>query len=747
MRESGGVSRAVEAVAGSSLFDPDWYAAQVGASFDSRRETVEHYVAQSATGSATPHPLFEPTWVYPAGRWRDRAPDPLSHYLSRPDRAGLATHPLLPSDAERWVKTATPDTELPKTVGRPVTYRQVVDAAYASLEAGTAAYDGAAHHSASTGPISPSAAEPELSVILIAEDDFRRTLRWLRHLVRTEARAGTALELLVVTSDPAVRRLATTTGLSLPGTRVVPLPDPRGRVTVEIDPELEPPAWRWLHHLVARLAKPGVGPSDTVGPLIVTEDQTIVAAAALPGSPGLPGLPGIAEPFLAGETPADAERMAHLPVPALWPGVVAYRTPQRGPFCPTGTRRATGARRTSSPPDVIGSDRDDVLAAAYVVPAARVMSRHPIPIRPQPSRADTAAGSPGAPGALWRAAGFEGPGRPLRIVEGRPALRWAIDIAAPLAPRGRRWGDDPFARSLAAALERLDQRVTVDHPETRSRASRDHDDVVLVIRGLDPVAPTPPQNTDADDGVATQMMWVISHPDEVTAAECAAYDVVLAASPVWAQQRSRDWASDLSGPIQTLLQCTDTTRFHPGLAEPDTGPEVLFVGNSRGHARPVVANALAAGVDLSLYGDGWTELVDPVLAAATAARLAAIHVPNDQLGHLYASAGVVLGDHWDDMRTHGFVANRVFDVLACGARLFSDDAAGLDELLTELYGRPAPRWDRREDFALLGETGWRDRFPDADQREMAAHRVVAEHSFDARAAALLDIACTRAAAT
>ena len=187
--------------------------------------------------------------------------------------------------------------------------------------------------------------------------------------------------------------------------------------------------------------------------------------------------------------------MAHLPVPDLWPGVVAFRTAE-GPRDP-----------------------------AYVVPAARVVvpSRHRWSSSDRSERVETSVET--AHQDLWRAAGFEGPGRPLRVVEGRPALRWAIDIAAPLAPRGRRWGDDPFARSLAAALERLGQWVTVDHPETRARASRDHDDVVLVIRGLEPVAPTA-----ADAGVAARLLWVISHPAEVSAEECAPYDVVLAAS-------------------------------------------------------------------------------------------------------------------------------------------------------------------------------------------------------------------------
>ncbi len=119
-----------------------------------------------------------------------------------------------------------------------------------------------------------------------------------------------------------------------------------------------------------------------------------------------------------------------------------------------------------------------------------------------------------------------------------------------------------------------------------------------------------------------------------------------------------------------------------------------------------------------------------------------MHVPNDDLGALYASAGVVLGDHWPDMRALGFVSNRTFDVLATGARLLSDDVAGLAELYADLFDQPVPTWHGPADLGRLAEPGWRAGFPDAAQRLHAAERVVAEHSFDARAARLLDAALT-----
>ena len=134
-------------------------------------------------------------------------------------------------------------------------------------------------------------------------------------------------------------------------------------------------------------------------------------------------------------------------------------------------------------------------------------------------------------------------------------------------------------------------------------------------------------------------------------------------------------------PVAPLLQCTDAEVFHPGLAEPDTGPAVLFVGNHRGAPRPALTGALAAGAEVEVHGEGWPNLT-----------VASRQVPNAELGRLYASAGVVLNDHWADMRRDGFVSNRLFDAAACGARALSYDVAGASELfggLVRTFTEPA----------------------------------------------------------
>jgi hypothetical protein len=319
-----------------------------------------------------------------------------------------------------------------------------------------------------------------------------------------------------------------------------------------------------------------------------------------------------------------------------------------------------------------------------------------------PSEAD-----PAGPPALERL-------NPPNAVSGSPRLRWAIDIAAPVGPRGDTWGDRHFARALEAALTRLGQDVTIDHREARGRPSRRLDDVVVVLRGRDRVAPT---------AGPLSLLWVISHPDDVSAEEAAGHDLVFAASDAWAQRRSREWGIT----VEPLLQCTDPAVFNPSRGVPDSGDRVVFVGNSRGVSRPVVLQAIAAGAPVAIYGDGWDA------AAATAGHVRATAVANSDVAGLYASAGVVLNDHWADMAREGFLSNRLFDAVATGARVVSDPVPGL----AEVFGDTVRVVESPEDLARLLTEPYDQNFPDRPARERMAMRIAEEHSFDARAATLL----------
>ncbi|MDA8440117.1 MAG: glycosyltransferase, partial [Propionibacterium sp.] len=176
-----------------------------------------------------------------------------------------------------------------------------------------------------------------------------------------------------------------------------------------------------------------------------------------------------------------------------------------------------------------------------------------------------------------------------------------------------------------------------------------------------------------------------------------------------------------------LLQCTDPELFNPGRAQPDTGPEALWVGNSRGVERPLLRMALSSGVKVSIHGSGWQPFVDDSLVISE-------FVPNDLLGSLYAGARVVLNDHWEDMQRDGFLSNRLFDAVACGTRVLSDEVEGIEELFAGSVRTVASQAD--VDRILGGPLDkW---FDDRESRLATAARVAAEHSFDARARQLVE---------
>src|SRR5690606_8834336 len=160
--------------------------------------------------------------------------------------------------------------------------------------------------------------------------------------------------------------------------------------------------------------------------------------------------------------------------------------------------------------------------------------------------------------------------------------------------------------------------------------------------GLEPVRRTRGQR---------HVLWVISHPEALDAAECDAADLVVVAS-----SRYADHLRTLTDtPVEVLLPATDADHFRPMPVEPRHHHAVTVVANTRGAERRVVSDALAAGLRPAVYGMGWE-------SGPTAALVEADYVGFDTLPSVYSSAGVVLNDHWATMRRWGFVSNRIFDV-------------------------------------------------------------------------------------
>lgn len=573
----------------------------------------------------------------------------------------------------------------------------------------------------------------------------RRTVEWFS----TVPPSGVELVAVGVRLRRAHHMLAQTMAAVVAGARFVPvaadvnasaaanigMAEVTGTTTVLVRPEVAPPRQPLSALLAEALGEPGVA---LVQPLVVGLDGTVVSAGARFADTHVhPAL------LLEGHPAADARRLRRCSVAAPASPLVALHTSTalqlrglnarfRSVLAETdlGLRaHAAGLGRTVLVPDAVVTSRRAYAAPEELVDALASLARDRVPPPPDTTAELLAAAGFEVTDQRSRRVDPEGAAEPVlvpeavvRAIDGihesPPRLRWALDIAAPAAARGDKWGDTFFARSLADALERRGQHVAIDRRDARDRDSRDHDDVLLVLRGLDRVTPRP--------GLLN-LQWVISHPDMVTPAEVVGFDAVYAASLSWSDRVSRDWGMT----VTPLLQCTDTRWFHPDRAEPDTGPRVVFVGNSRGVYRFAVRSALAVGVPLALHGKDWAEFVPRE-------RITSNGVANEEVGALYASAGVVLNDHHRDMRRDGFASNRLFDAAACGARILSDPIDGVEEI----FGGLVQTFSDENELARLVEPPY-GAFPDQPTRHEIARRVVAEHSFDRRAETLVDDAVRR----
>jgi hypothetical protein len=301
----------------------------------------------------------------------------------------------------------------------------------------------------------------------------------------------------------------------------------------------------------------------------------------------------------------------------------------------------------------------------------------------------------------------------------REALRgWAssthygLRIGVPNWGVTERWGDYHFARALQRSLERSGHPTRVHFRPAWEAAVAARDDVAVHILGLEE-APTRPNQVN--------ILWQISHPDLATPALYDCYDHVFVASDPFAERM----AGTAHVPVTPLHQASDPERFKPDPSGPPH--ELLFVANTRRVRRRIVDDLAGTDHDLAVYGRGWRpEFIDPRFVKGEG-------IPNDQVGRYYSSAAIVLNDHWDDMRDEGFLSNRLYDALACGAFVISDRIAGIEAELDDAV----VTYESPTDLAASI-----DRYlADPDERHRRGERgraaVLARHTFDERAKVLV----------
>jgi spore maturation protein CgeB len=235
---------------------------------------------------------------------------------------------------------------------------------------------------------------------------------------------------------------------------------------------------------------------------------------------------------------------------------------------------------------------------------------------------------------------------------------------------------------------------------------------VIVLRGLSIYKTKPYQ---------CNILWIISHPDLVAIAECESYNLVFTAS-----EKHKAYLNAQGIAAETLLQCTDQNLFSIKTdGDREVSGHAIFVGNTRNVYRPIIKHAIENDIDFQVVGAGWRDFIP-------ASYVIADYAPNDSLPDLYGSAKFVLNDHWQSMKVWGFISNRVFDVVACGAPCLSDYVEGIEQI----FGGAVVTYDDKTDFSDAVNRASRLRKNEPLLAETSA-RVVREHTFQRRAEQIL----------
>lgn len=284
----------------------------------------------------------------------------------------------------------------------------------------------------------------------------------------------------------------------------------------------------------------------------------------------------------------------------------------------------------------------------------------------------------------------------------------AILTSATNAAMAPRWGDTHYAGSLASAFARRGVHARVYTRDEWDGAGVGESRAVIHLRGLYATAPR-------SNGV--NILWIISHGESVTDDELNAFDLVLVASREFAEGiRART-----SRRVEVFHQATDTCTFAPQRYPRRCAHGVIVVANFRWPYRPGPRWLMELGHSFQLFGANWAGRPEQRF-------LASGYVPNDQLADIYSTADIVVADQWGEMSHGGFVANRVFDVAACGGFVVSTASSGI----TEIFGDTVPTYTSRAELDELVRRHRRDSSRRHTLAQEAMRIARGAHSFDTR---------------
>jgi O-antigen biosynthesis protein len=237
--------------------------------------------------------------------------------------------------------------------------------------------------------------------------------------------------------------------------------------------------------------------------------------------------------------------------------------------------------------------------------------------------------------------------------------RETIRLMVPCPDKERRnsWGDYFIAKYLGFAMNKLGFNFKISFLEDwdSEEALFARPETRLSLRGLSEYQPRPKDRN---------LLWVMSHPSNVSMAELSSFDRILAGS-----EQLRRHFETLGFTTDLFEQFTDIELFEFSGSQ---GREILpaYVANTRGVRRTISKFAKEQSIDVVVFGEGWTK--------GDFSQASIIHapIPNEELPKVYQSHMTVLSDSWTEMNDWGIVSNRVFDAGASGALVVLENFNG-----------------------------------------------------------------------
>lgn len=204
---------------------------------------------------------------------------------------------------------------------------------------------------------------------------------------------------------------------------------------------------------------------------------------------------------------------------------------------------------------------------------------------------------------------------------------------------------------------------------------------------------------------AFKIIWVYSHPEKVTAEVLRQYDRIFCLSSSFALKIKR-----MGFECDVLYGATAKKKFYAN----DYKYDVFFVGNNRlNGVRDIVRDVSDTAYNFKVWGNGWEDKI-------AGRYIGGKYIDYTQLNEYYARSRISLNDHSELMRKEGFVAVRVFDILASGGFCISDKNQGIEEL----FGDAVPQYETSDHLKELFSFYLNNE--DARQEKMRAGRAVAE---------------------